>query len=673
MQIGRPPITPLDSLQQAAAEAPAGPVLVLGGPGTGKTRALLARVAVLLERGESPSSITCLSCSSQGAEDLRRRVAQCPETSVSSSAMFIGTFHRCVLQVLRTWGGAILGMPTHFVVHNRVQAVETLSGLLSANPDLDIPPRQARRVLQWYWVNQNRWQFEHVPPEAASWPEAIRLYRQENGRRGVVDVDELVPLAVWAMEHVEAFADCWRSMGTRHLLIDDFQEITEAQYRLLTLITGTAPSITAAANPNGGVGLQLGSNPRLLERVRLDWSEVNDPHKNPRDRRTHLLKINHRATKMLSQMADRVVSHQTMTGLHQESQTSLRVAGTAPILRRFEGRPEDMYLHVLQSAQRMVDDGSDWGDMACIYRNHQTFERMRTLVLAEGIPYTVLGGDRWEWGGEAGGVIAMLNLLLNPKDTVSFSAAAATDLRPERNRLDSEVVHQLCRTAQEQGTSLVEAAEAAEAGMADYKDGSRTHRDMRYAASAWRELTAMLENPEISLADLCQRAMVLLRAAGPSRSNRDVEPGMIRLLAMARSLPLHEDDTPRDSLSRLLDALNADPDHDPLELERNDPLSSNRALTFSTIATSSGRQWHTVFVLDASDGVMPGRVSPDDGERWHMEQRLFYVASTRASDRLVYCYAVRSGPNQGAMPSRFLGTIGDDLLQMETIPGPGPA
>ena len=670
MQIGRPPITPLDPLQQAAAEAPAGPVLVLGGPGTGKTQALLARVAVLLERGESPSSITCLSCSSQGAEDLRRRVAQCPETSVSSSAMFIGTFHRCVLQVLRTWGGGILGMPTHFTIHNRVQALESLSGLLSTNPDLEIKPRQARRVLQWHRLNQTRSQFEPLPPEAGSWPQAIRLYRSENARRDVVDVDDLIPLAVWAMEQVAEFSDCWRSMGTRHLLIDDFQEITEAQYRLLTLITGTAPSITAAANPNGSVGLQLGSDPRLLERFRLDWSEVNDPHKNPRDRRTHLLKINHRATKMLSQMADRVVSHQTMTGLHQESQTSLRVAGTVPILRRFEGRPEDMYLHVLQSAQRMVDDGSDWGDMACIYRNHQTFERMRTLVLAEGIPYTVLGGDRWEWGGEAGGVIAMLNLLLNPKDTVSCSAAAATDPRPERNRLDSKVVHQLWRAAQELGANL---AEAAEARIAYYKEGSKAYRGLCYMTSAWRELTAMLENPETVLVDLCQHAMALLRSAGLSRSNRDVEPGMIRLLAMAKSLPLHEDDTPRDSLSRLLDALNADPDHDPLELERNDPLSSNSALTFSTIATSSGRQWYTVFVLDARDGVMPGRVSPDDGEQWHEEQRLFYVASTRASDRLVYCYAVRSGPNQGAMPSRFLGTIGDDLLQMETIPGPGPA
>ena len=172
MQTGRPPIIPLDPRQRAAAEAPEGPVLILGGPGTGKSHALLARAAVLLERGESPLSIACLSCSRQGAEDLRRRLAQCPETRESSSQMFIGTFHRCALYLLRTSGAGVLGIPARFTVRDRRQAVETLSELLSANPDLGIPPRRANRVLNWHWLDQARWRYDSVPPEASSWLEA---------------------------------------------------------------------------------------------------------------------------------------------------------------------------------------------------------------------------------------------------------------------------------------------------------------------------------------------------------------------------------------------------------------------------------------------------------------------------------------------------------------------
>ena len=674
MQTGRPPIEPLDRRQRAAAEAPEGPVLILGGPGTGKSHALLARVAVLLERGKSPLSIACLSCSRQGAEDLRRRLAQCDETRESSSQMFIGTFHGCALYSLRTSGAGVLGIPAHFTVRDRRQAVETLSELLSANPDLGIPPRRANRVLNWHWLDQARSRYDSVPPEASSWLEAVRLHTDEKSRQAVVDVDDLIPLAVRAMERDPQFRDSWRSMITKDILVDDFQEITEAQYEFLTLMTSTARSIAVAANPNEYAGLQPGSDPSLLERFRLDWREVNDRDdlaaREPRRRRFHLLTVNHRATGSLSQVADRMAGHQTMTGLHQDGQRPFRIAGTPPTLVRFEGRLADMYLHVLQAARQMVEEeGSAWEDLACIYRNHETFDRMRTLVLAEGMPYTVLGGGRRERGGDAGAVIAMLTLLLNPYDANSFSAAAAIDPRPGRNRLDARAVRQVCRTAREQGINL---AQAAETHIAEYEHGSRTRRDLLHVTSGWRELTAMLEKPETSPNDLCQRAMALLRSARQSRSDQVVEPGMVELVVMSQTMPLYEDDTPRDRLIRLLDDLNADPDHDPLALEKSDHFAADRGMTFSTIAASAGLQWKVVFVLDASDGVMPGHVNPDDEERRHAEQRLFYVASTRASDRLFYCSAVRSGESQSAVPSRFLDTIGDDLLQVESIPGPDP-
>ena len=668
MEIAKPPITPLDPLQRAAAEAPEGPVLVLGGTGTGRTHTLLARVAALLERGEPATGIACLSWSRQGAEDLRRRVAQCPETSSSSTAMFIGTLHRCALYALRTSGARIIGIPAHFTVCDRRQAVDRFANLLGGNPGLEIRPGEAGRVLRWHWLNQSRPSYDPVRPEVSSWSEAIRLYADEKGRQAVVDVDDLIPRAVQAMERSPEFRDAWRTKITRHLLVDDFQEITEAQYRLLTLMTGVTRSITVAANPNVHAGLQLGSSPSLLERFRLDQPEVDDGadllKQDPRGRRVHLLRLNHRATALLSEAAGRMVGHRAMTGLHQDHQRPIRIPGTPPTLLRVEGRPPDMYRHVLQAARQMVDEGAAWKDLACIYRGPETFERMRTMVQAENIPYSVMGSGRRELAGDVGGVIAMLTALVNPEDVDAFSAAAATDLRPGRNRLDAGVVRQVCRTAREKGITLVEAAEAR---IADHKEGSRPRRDLLHVTSAWYELTAMLEDPDSSLADLCHRAMALLRVAGQSPSDPVVERSMLELLVMARTCPVYENDTPRNRLSRFLDELHVNLDHDHIPLEKTDPLAGNRGMTFSTVAASAGLQWHTVFVLDASDGVMPGQARSGD-----REQRLFHVASTRASDRLVYCYAVRSGESQNAVPSRFLDTIGDDLLQVEIIPGADP-
>ena len=208
-----------------------------------------------------------------------------------------------------------------------------------------------------------------------------------------------------------------------------------------------------------------------------------------------------------------------MHGLVYDHQSAIRVEGPKPTLTRFKGTVHEMDRYILNSAEKLVQQGYHWEDMACIYRTHQTMNRMITQFSGKSIPHNILGDTQRDRNSNARCITALLALILNPSDANAFSIAAAADSASRPRRLNHTIAEQVRKEAKADRTNLVEAAEK---HIDRLSLGSSNHRNLHYVVNAWRELNPMMDTSGIELYDICRRANTLLLDAPPAgkRGNR---------------------------------------------------------------------------------------------------------------------------------------------------------
>ena len=647
-QFRQEPTTP-DSGQQRAANAPEEYVLITGGPGSGKTDTLVETIGALLNRGVPPDKINIIGCTTHGERDLDRRLARHPGTRAFHPQITVVSFIEWALDILDTPGVDIPGALRGFTLWDRRQADQAFEDLVVANFDPAPAPRAIRRAIDWAHVNRERSAGDPLHADESWWLEALDLVSRQKRIDGVLAWDDLIPAAISAIASVPGVAERHRNQQDVHWVIDDFQEITPAQYDLLMLCRGPGGSITVSYNDDEAVGASKGASPALLDRFLLEPVS--------RGLGTYALSANHRSRLPLARAANRIAPRNP--GGHPQQDGAAIPSRERPRLTAVEGRPVDQYRHMLTEARwRHEQLGRPWEDMAVLYDKPGTFDEMRSMVIAHGIPYTVLGGDGFR-DGDADSVLAMLQLAVNPRDFGAFRRAASTNRQAPR-LLDSEVAQAAYSTARTRRCDLVRAAGIRLAG---YKYGSKAHRDLRHATEASSILQRMLEDRDTTIHGLCREAWRLLRAAQQVSPGEPADPQTRLLFTWAREI-----DPPswalRENLARFLYDTNPDINRDRLSLERNNPLGGGRGMTFSTIDAAAGLEWGTVFLVDVRDDIFPGNLGRVDQEGMLLRaRRRFYQASTRARDELRYYYPVISGETWHAEPTRFLEGLEDDLLE----------
>ena len=656
----RPPVTPLRPDQLEPATAPVGPVLILGGAGSGLTHTIAARIAVWLKQGVIPLDIACLTHSAGGGNDIRRRVREFLPDEDPFLGIYTGTPRQLALYLLRLRGMEVLGRSAGFTVWQRDEARASLAELLAANGrERRGCDAEAGRLLDWRRLDQAGFPGDRIPPGSPDWPDLVATYQAEKERRNVVDCGDLVALVTLALERDDDFREETASSTSRHLLIDGLQDLAPAEYGMARLLTGPEQSITVAANPNAVVCTD--ADYRVLEAFGVDFPEAEGG--------AYLLKMNARSTEAIGKAVTRISHDPAMGHLsgeqHRYFRANRRVGTTSmpmvpPKLLVFEGRPADMYRYVVDRTQEFVAQGYALEDIACIYQDASILDHLRLLAVSRGLPYTVLGGGSRAWDRDARRITGLLASLLNPHDLGAFRIAASPDPRLEPPWLDPMAAARIAGMARELGADLVQAAgrycrnPLIDAGL---------RRGLEWFVDAWRNLDRMLGEPFTGVHDICRRAVFLLEeaqgAAHPVRSKYQVQ----RLLVLAEREPRLSDPQPgrqeaREALREFLDTIHPEINGDPLSAENTDPFSPTRGLTLATIAASQGLEWPVVWAVGASDHILPGGVPATDQRRMREAQHLFYVWSTRARDVLNYCHATRSGPERDARPSRFLEPVG---------------
>ena len=266
MTIPRPPVTPLMPNQTSPVTAPIGPVLIQGDAGTGKTHTLAARIAVWLKRGDDPTGIVCLTLSTGGPDVILKKIRDFLPPDVIPWGVFAGTPEQLSLKLLRMRGMEVLGRSPHFTVWQRNDAIGIISGLLDGNPrNLGTRRAEAGRILRWLWLDQAGFPDEHITSNKPEWSGLAEIYRNEKFRQVAVDLGDLIPLVNAALERDRTFGDM-----ARHLLIDDFQDLIPAAYRMATLLAGPERSLTITLNPNEALHRDQGARDRVLQFFKLE-------------------------------------------------------------------------------------------------------------------------------------------------------------------------------------------------------------------------------------------------------------------------------------------------------------------------------------------------------------------------------------------------------------------
>ena len=635
----------LDDFQRDAVDAPEGPGLIIGGPGTGKTHTLIARIIAMVQQGVPTGNITYLTFNSQGAQEVRRQLDDIGEIQ----HLFVGSFHQFASYFLRQAGAAALGMSPNYTIWDHHQMGEIVQELSQADPvGLGIDPERMSDLLHWHGLNQARFPDDELPAHEGSWHRLIGVYTREKRRQNVLDLNDLIPMAIRAMNRAPHLRANWNRTRTRHLLVDEFQDMTPAQYHLMNLLTGPTKSVIISTDPNQNIYTWRGADPKLLNQFRLNHRTIT----------TSLLRMNHRMSLALSNMATHITNHPAMTGLNDAFQTSFRDLGDVPVLLNCHGEVQYMDRQALTMAKDFNARGVPWEDMAFIYRRHSIGARILTTAFNMQIHYTMLGETKNQGAGDARCITNLMTSVLNPLDSNAFSIAASIEDRDQNRRLNPHITTELLNLSRERGITLVAAAEY---HLLNAKTNLTTAQNLRYVIDAWRQTSLMLDNSDTTLYEICQRVYGLIHEARGRKGSPSLDSRVARLLTISDTTPRLPNETPREHLARFLELLSTAPYPDHRSSNNDDPFAHHRGITLSTIHAAKGLQWKFVWIMNANDHIMPGilKEGPNYLSSLEEEQRIFYVAATRATDRLFLCSV--SGEQQGidAKPSRFIQSIGE--------------
>ena len=376
------PEVSLDRLQEKAATAPVGPVLISGGPGTGKTHTLIARIFWMLRSGEPPGSIAYLTANSWEVQDVRRQL----DKAGVSQDVFVGTHNQLANSFLRRAGAAVLGLSPHYTIWDDRQAtffLALVAKVLHNDKEREFPRLKANEIGSLYRLDAlNRSRSPGHPrrdAREAYGDTLLDAYALEKRRIGVLDRHDLVPMATRAVDKDKQL----RLELPRHLLVDQFQDITRAEYHLLKMETGATASIAIATDPNQRTGDPVTTD--LLYLFRLQ-------HHQPTPYR---LAVNHRSIEPLGDFASRMAKNPSMTGLEYHETMSFRRwdenQDPAPQVLEHDGPRPLMYENLIRRGLALESQGYAWRDICWLFTKNTDIRGALTPLISHGIPFSIQG------------------------------------------------------------------------------------------------------------------------------------------------------------------------------------------------------------------------------------------------------------------------------------------
>lgn len=677
---GDPIVASLNDEQRAAVLYGDGPLLVLAGAGSGKTRVLTHRLARLVRDGVSPDRILAVTFTNKAADEMKQRAARL--LGPAASWLWIGTFHSICLRLLRRHGER-LGFRRGITVFDQDDTLALLREVLKARGGDDEAPR-VRQLQTLISAAKNRmWGPEELEaqsrgPDRARHAAIYRDYQERLRAQDGADFDDLLLLSVRLLEqHPEVGAEYARRF--QHVLVDEFQDTNRIQLRLVQLWTAGHGNVMVVGDDDQSIYRWRGADVTNILRFEEHFGGAAVIH----------LSRNYRSTGSILELATAVVKRNR--GRRQKELTAVRPAGEKP--RLFLARDEEEEARWI--ARRILAAAAEGttraGETAVLYRVHAQSRPLEEAFLDLGLPYVIVGGVAFYQRREVKDLLAYLRLAANPRDEISFQRAVGAPARG----LGAVSLGRIAARAAQLGGDFVEActgfpddggirgaalARARELGALLRECGTRTAEGpaalLRLILARTRYEEWLRESAEPGWEDRLANVMELLAGAerfdargagtgggvvGPFPAEAADRAGEVASGAAAAEAGLEPTDPVRAWLDQI--ALYTNLDARAVGEDR---------VTLMTVHNAKGLEFPQVFLAGLEEGLFPHASSLEDPEELEEERRLFYVGATRAMHRLHLSASLeRRRMNifaAGGM-SRFLEEIPEEAIEIERAPG----
>jgi DNA helicase II / ATP-dependent DNA helicase PcrA len=642
-----PILNPLNDAQRAAVTAPLGPVLVLAGAGSGKTRVLTHRIIwVIQAEGASPHSILAVTFTNKAAAEMRGRVEQL--LSMPSGGLWIGTFHGIAHRLLRL----------HWREAGLVQGFQIL--------DSEDQQRLIKKMIKAQSLDESRW----VPREVQGFinshkdeglrpkdikdkddptrAQLIRLYADYEAacaKAGVVDFAELL-LRAFELWRDNAGLLAHYRQRFRHVLVDEFQDTNSIQYRWLTLLVGKE-----------GYPFVVGDDDQSIYRWR--GAKVEHLHQFRRDYPTAVLcrlEQNYRSTAAILAAANGLISHNSGR-LGKNLWTSGAQGDPIRLYAAFNERDEAEF--VTHRIRDWVAHGGSRREIAILYRSNAQSRVFEEAFISGRIPYKVYGGLRFFERAEIKDALAYLRLISNRNDDASFERVVNLPTRG----IGAKSLDAIREYAKGAGSTMWEAAAACIGDTLGPKASQALHGFMSLIERLAHEVTTLPLHEQV---DHVLQGSGLIEfykkeKGGPSRPDRGEGrvDNLDELVSAARGF------TP-EGVDGELPPLESFLAHAVLESGEGQGGAWEDCVQMMTLHTAKGLEFPMVFLCGMEDGLFPHQRSLNDIDGLEEERRLCYVGMTRAMKQLFLTYAEQRrlhGVDSYGAPSRFIKETPEELIE----------
>ncbi len=638
----------LNNKQVEAVRATDGPVLVISGPGSGKTRCLTHRVAFLISQGIKPESILAITFTNKAANEIKERVSRLLEGEGKFHQPMLGTFHSVCLKILRREIG-VLGYSPNFSVFDQDDQLSLVKRVM-AGLELDPKKYNPRMVLNKISKLKTDLVFPENYNPTEFFPKIVsrvyNAYQSELKKMNGLDFDDLIVLTVKIFkqnpEILEKYQNFWK-----YILVDEYQDTSHDQYTLVKLLSAKHRNVFAIGDDAQSIYAFRDADIRNILNFQKDYP----------DAKVIFLEQNYRSTKNILAAAQNIISN-NQTQVPKELWTENMKGEKIHIKETLNERAEAEFM-VDKMDGLMEQNGYKIQDFTILYRTHAQSRAIEEALITRGFPYQIVGGIRFYERKEIKDILAYLRFMLNPTDLISFERIYNVPTRG----IGKSTLEKITAIG---GENLIEAVGT----LAKEKGDSKQARSLTEFKNLLDDLSKKRKEKNLSSTikyvikrtnyeDYLQSLVAKKEMFDNAEDKMD---NLKELLTVAKKYDMLKGE---EGIEKFLEEIAL--------LQETDKLKdAGDRITLMTIHSSKGLEFPVVFIAGMEEGLFPhsrATLAPSEMEE---ERRLCYVAITRAKDRLVITHAKYRnifGQSQANLPSRFIGEMPQNILTIQPLFG----
>jgi DNA helicase-2/ATP-dependent DNA helicase PcrA len=640
------PETYLEDLNPAQREAvltTEGPLLVVAGAGSGKTRVLTRRIAHLLAAvGAKPPEILAITFTNKAAAEMRERLEDL--VGPPARAAWVMTFHAACGRILRREAPR-LGYRTNFTIYDSADQLRLVKRCLE---ELERDPKRFTPRGIHSQISNAKNQLvgpaEYASRVSSFYDQTVadvyELYQARLHASNAVDFDDMLYLVVEVLERFPEAKEKWQN-AFRYILVDEYQDTNHAQYRLLQLLAEKNGNVFAVGDPDQSVYGFRGADIRNVLEFEKDFPGA----------KTIALEQNYRSTNSILEASNAVIRHNR----ERKEKNLWSDLGDGEPVRVIEVEDEHAEArYVAAEIALLVEEGYSGNEVAVFYRTNAQSRVLEDVLVRQGVAYQVIGGPRFYERAEVKDLVAYLQVIDNPYDAVSLVRIAN---KPRRGIGDSTLAR-LQAYADAQGISLWEATEFAE----EVGVGAAPQKAVR----AFRTMieSCMSGALELEVSELIERVLERSGYVESLEAERTIEAqgrveNLQELVSLAREW---QEENTEPSLSSFLQEVSLYSDQDAIRGEGS-------LVTLMTLHNAKGLEFKAVYLIGLEEGIFPHSRSIEE-HGVEEERRLMYVGMTRAMEKLTLLHAssrMLYGGRSYNLPSRFLDELPEQHVERDRL------